>query len=72
MMQQPHQPMNAPVPAATRPTDEIVMMLGMIAGFASVGLAGWYGIATLTGKKDKLPAAKIGQVAFGLATFSFV
>ena len=29
---------------------ELIMMLAMISGFASVGLAGWFGAATLAGK----------------------
>ena len=51
---------------------ELIMMVALISGFAAVGLAGWYGGAVLAGKKDKLPAAKIGQIAFGVATGSFV
>jgi hypothetical protein len=60
------------------PTDKLpgdivlVMWLAVIAGFASVALAGWLGGATLLGKRDKYPPVKLAQLAFGLATFSFV
>jgi hypothetical protein len=60
------------------PTDKLpgdvvfVMWIALIAGFASVALAGWLGGATLLGKRDKYPPVKLAQLAFGLATFAFV
>jgi hypothetical protein len=60
------------------PTDKLpgdvvlVMWIAVIAGFASVALAGWLGGATLLGKRDKYPPVKLAQLAFGLATFAFV
>src|SRR5262245_61470720 len=50
----------------------LVRVLAMIAGFASVGAAGLFGGMTLAGKRDRLPAPKLANVAFGLAAFSFV
>jgi hypothetical protein len=49
---------------------EAVMMIGLIAGFAAAALALWFGIASLAGKRDKLPTPKIAQIAFGVAAFA--
>lgn len=61
-------------PTGKLPGDvELVMMLALISGFASVAAAGVLGGMTLANKRDKIPfPPKLAQIAFGLAAFSFV
>lgn len=50
---------------------EAIMVLAMIAGFASAAAAGTFGGMALAGKTDKIPVPpRLAQMAFGLAAFS--
>jgi hypothetical protein len=52
---------------------ELIMMIALISGFASVAAAGVFGGFTLAHKKDKIPVPpRIGQILFGVAAGSFV
>lgn len=50
----------------------ISMYIGVLAGLASVVIAAIFGAKALKGARDGYPPFKLGQVAFGLATFGFV
>ncbi len=51
------------------PELELFAMVGMLGGFAAAAAAGVFGGMTLAGKKGQLPPLKLGQVAYGIASF---
>jgi hypothetical protein len=61
-------------PMTKMPGDvELIMMIALLSGFASVVAAGVFGGMTLAHKKDKIPApARVGQILFGVAAGAFV
>jgi hypothetical protein len=61
-------------PTGKMPGDvELIMMIALLSGFASVAVAGVFGGMTLAHKKDKIPMPpRVGQILFGVAAGAFV